>query len=126
MRPPPIYPQLPHFHNHGLAIPFHSISSEKIFLKSVFLLVYYQNPQVLKEMEHWKREREKVLKKEEGKRKAARVSTNKMVKSIFWEGQNISTNPFCMIPFSSPPSYHFKNPYQNHLRKFHSSFWTIL
>jgi hypothetical protein len=31
-------------------------------------------------------------------------------------------NPFCMGPFSSPPSYHFKNPFQNNLRKFHSSF----
>jgi hypothetical protein len=35
-------------------------------------------------------------------------------------------NPFRMSRFSSPPSYHLKNPLQNHLRKFCSSFWTIL
>jgi hypothetical protein len=28
MHPPPIYPQLPHFHNHGLVIPFHFIWKE--------------------------------------------------------------------------------------------------
>jgi hypothetical protein len=28
MHPLPIYPQLPHFHNHGLAIPFHFIWKE--------------------------------------------------------------------------------------------------
>jgi hypothetical protein len=35
-------------------------------------------------------------------------------------------NPFCMSSFSSPPSYHFRNPFQNHLRKICSTFWTIL
>jgi hypothetical protein len=28
MHPLPIYPQLTHFHNHGLAIPFHFIGKE--------------------------------------------------------------------------------------------------
>jgi hypothetical protein len=31
-----------------------------------------------------------------------------------------------VIPFSPPPLYHFKNPYQNHWEKFLTSFWTIL
>jgi hypothetical protein len=114
MRPPLIYPQLSHFNNHGLAI-----SSEKKFLKSVFLLVYHLNPQVLKETEHWKKgEREKVLEKrekkekgEERKRKAPRVSSNKKEKSIFWEEKNIASSKFFLcesifspsiIPFSKP------------------------
>jgi hypothetical protein len=67
MRQPLIY-QLPHFHNYGLAIPFHSISSEKKFLKSVFLLIYHQNPQVHKEMEHCKKREKKSIEKK-GKEK---------------------------------------------------------
>jgi hypothetical protein len=52
------------------------------------------------------------LKKEEGKRKAQRVSTNKKGKSIFLEEKNISTSKsFYVSLFSSPPSYHFKNPF---------------
>jgi hypothetical protein len=79
-------------------------------------------------MEHWKeRERESIGKKEEEKRKAPIVSANKKEKSIFWEEKNISTSKsFYVSPFSPPPSYHFQNPFQNCLRKFHSSFWTII
>jgi hypothetical protein len=80
---PLIYPQLPHFHNHGLAIPFHFI------LKEIFEECFspglsskstsHQRDRALK-----KGEKEKVLKKrEEGKRKAPGVSSNKMGKSIF-------------------------------------------
>jgi hypothetical protein len=55
-------------------------------LKSVFLLVYHQNPKsskgwsIEKERE---RERERNIEKEEGKRKALRVSANKNGELIF-------------------------------------------
>jgi hypothetical protein len=67
MCPPLIYPQLPHLHNHGLAISSHAIWKE--FSKVVFLLRYHQNPQVLKETEHRKKREKKVLKKEREKEK---------------------------------------------------------
>jgi hypothetical protein len=126
MCPPPIYPQLPHFHNYGLAIPFYFIWKE-IFEEcfSPRLSSKFPSPQrngALKKIEG-----EKVLKKEEGKRKATRVSANKKGKLIFWEEKNISTlKSFYVSPFSPPPSHHFQNPFQNCLRKFYSSFWTIL
>jgi hypothetical protein len=75
-----MYPQLSHFHNHGLAIPFHFIW--KNFFKECFsprLPSKSPSPQrdgAWKERER-EREREKVLKKEQGKRKAPIVSTNK-------------------------------------------------
>jgi hypothetical protein len=125
MHPPPIYPQLPHFHNYSLAIPFHFIWKE-IFEK-------YFSPRLLSKSSSTQRDgalkkrEKKVLKKEEGKRKAPRVSANKKGKSIFWEEKNILTSKsFYVSPFSPSPSYHFQNPFQNRLRKFHSSFWTII
>jgi hypothetical protein len=65
-----------------------------------------------------KREREKVLKKEERKRKAPSVSANKKGKSIFWEEKNISTlKSFYVNPFSPLPSYHFKKPFPKSFEK---------
>jgi hypothetical protein len=69
-------------------------------------------------MEHRKKDGKCIQKgekrKEKGKerkRKVPRVSSNKMRKSIFYEEKNIATSKsFCMSPFSSPPSYHFKKP----------------
>jgi hypothetical protein len=52
-------------------------------LKSIFLLVYHQNPKVLKERSIEKRERKSIGKKEEGKRNFLRASPNKKGKSIF-------------------------------------------
>jgi hypothetical protein len=72
MRPPLIYPQLHHFHNHGLAIPFHFIWNkilEECF--SPHLSSKSPSPQrdgALKKREREReREGEKVLKKEEEK-----------------------------------------------------------
>jgi hypothetical protein len=124
----PIYPQLPHFHNHGLAIPFHFIWKE-IFEEcfSPHLSSKSSSPQRDGAMKKREREKKSIEKRVEGKRKALRVSANKKGKSMFWEEKNISTSKsFFVSPFSSPPSYHFKNPFQNHLRKFRSTFWTIL
>jgi hypothetical protein len=33
---------------------------------------------------------------------------------------------FDVVPFSPPPSDHFKNPFQNYRENFLNSFWTIL
>jgi hypothetical protein len=72
----------PHFHNHGLAIPFHFI------LKEIF--EEYFSPHLSSKSSSTqrdgalKRERErKYWKKEEEKRKAPIVSANKKEKSIF-------------------------------------------
>jgi hypothetical protein len=129
MHPPPIYPHLPHFHNHGLAIPFHFIWKE--IFEECFSSRLSQNPKSSKRRSKEKRERKKLLKERERKsiekkRKEKRSfkSPCKNGKSIFWEEKNISTSKsFYVSPFSPPPSYHFQNPFQNHLRKFHSSFW---
>jgi hypothetical protein len=57
----------------------------------------------------------KKEKKRGRERKAPRVSSNKGEVNIL-KGKNISTLKihFDVIPFSPPPSYHFKNPFQNH------------
>jgi hypothetical protein len=57
----------------------------------------------------------KKKKKRGRERKAPRVSSNKGEVNIL-KGKNISTSKihFDVIPFSPPPSYHFKNPFQNH------------
>jgi acyl-CoA synthetase (AMP-forming)/AMP-acid ligase II len=120
MRPPLIYPQLPHLHNHGLAISSHAIWKE--FLKAVFLLKYHQNPRVLKETEHRKK-REKVLERErerekERKRKALRVSSTKNGKSIFWEEKNIATSKsFLYEPIFFPSIIPFQKPFPKSFEK---------
>jgi hypothetical protein len=71
---------------------------------------------------------EKEQRKKKGReRRAPRVSSNK-VELIFWDEENTSTSKilFDVIPFSPPPSYHFKNPFQNYWESFLNSFWTIL
>ncbi len=93
MHPPPIYPQLSHLHDYGLAIlawitPFRNMRPPPIFTpnqsipfhlkrsfwRSDFLLKYHQNPQVLK---RWSIEKKKKMEKRGRKRKAPRVSSNK-------------------------------------------------
>jgi hypothetical protein len=93
--------------------PVHSISFEKKFLKKWFLSSkYHQNPQVLKRRSIEKREREreeeKVLKK--GREKLQKSLQIKGEVNILEGGKYFNhENPFCMIPFSPPPSYHFEN-----------------
>jgi hypothetical protein len=70
-------------------------------------------------MEHKKRRQRKVIeKKKKGgrKRKALRVSSDKGEVNIL-RGEkyfNFKNILFDSIPFSPLPSYHFKNPFQNH------------
>jgi hypothetical protein len=56
------------------------------------------------------------IKKREGKRKAPRVSSNKMVSQHFERRKILQLQKilFDVIPFSPPPSYQFKTPFQNH------------
>jgi hypothetical protein len=82
MRPPSIYPQLPHFHNHGLVIPFHFIWKE-IFEECFSPHLSSKSPSPQRDEALKKGEREKVLKKRKEK-KAPRVSVNKIGNSIFW------------------------------------------
>jgi hypothetical protein len=73
------------------------------------------------------RERESIEKKRKEKIKDLRVYANKKGKSIISEEKHISTSKSLYVsPFSPPPSYQLINSFQNCLRKFHSSFWTIL
>jgi hypothetical protein len=81
----------------------------------IFLLKYHQNPQVLKRRSIKKRER-KIIEKMKEKRKAPRVSSNIGEVNIL-RGEkhfNFKNILYDVIPFSPPPSYHFKNPFQNH------------
>jgi hypothetical protein len=55
--------------------------------------------------------------KKERKRKALIVSINKGEVNILIREKhfNFKNTFFDVIPFSPPPSYHFKNPFQNHI-----------
>jgi hypothetical protein len=74
MHPPPIYPQLPHLHNHGLAMlmcltPFQNMLPplvywshlKRSFWSSDFLLKYHKNPRVLKRQSMKKKKSSKSL-----------------------------------------------------------------
>jgi hypothetical protein len=72
-------------------------------------------------MGHKKRRERKIIEKKKErkrgrKRKAPRVSSNKGEVNIL-RGKNTSTSKnilFDVIPVFPPPSYRFKNPFQNH------------
>jgi hypothetical protein len=50
------------------------------------------------------------------KKKAPRVSSNKRGSQYFERRKTLQLQktPFDLISFSPSPSYHFKNPFQNH------------
>jgi hypothetical protein len=93
----------------------------KKVLKKWFSPQISSKPLSPQEME-LKKERERKR-----KRKAPKVSSNKG-EVTFWEEKDASTLKilFDVIPFYPPPSYHFKNPFQNHWENFLNTFWTIL
>jgi hypothetical protein len=124
MHPPPIYPQLPHLHNHGLAMsvcitPFQNMCPPPVywshlkrsFWKSDFLLKYHQNPEVLKRQSK---------KQERGReRKAPRVSSNKWEINILREEKHFNfKNPFQCDSIFSPSIIPFQKPFPKLLRKF--------
>jgi hypothetical protein len=127
MRPLPIYPQLPHLHNHGLAMlacitplqnmrppPVSWSNLKRSFWRSDFLLKYYQNPKSSRDGAKEKREEEKEKLQESLQIKG---------KLTFWEEKDTSTSKilFDVIPFSPPP-YYFKNHLQNYWESFLYSF----
>jgi hypothetical protein len=91
-------------------------------LKDVFSSNIIKIPESSKGRSIEEKERESIEKRER-KRKAPRVSSNKKGSQCFERRKTLQhQNPFCVSPFSSPPSYHFKNPFQKHLKIFCSSF----
>jgi hypothetical protein len=78
---------------------------EKKFLKKSFSPQILSKPLSPQETEHEKRKKEKLQESLQIKGKV----------NIF-EEKNTSTSKilFDVIPFSTHPSYHFKNPFQNH------------
>jgi hypothetical protein len=77
------------------------------------------------ETELKKRLRERKRKR---KRKAPKVSSNKGGVNILRGERHFSFKKILLdvISFSPPPSYHFKNPFQNHWENFLNFFSTIL
>jgi hypothetical protein len=72
-----------------------------------------------------KSSRDRAEKKEKEKEKEKlQKSLQIKGKLTFWEEKDALTSKilFNVIPFSSPPSYHFKNPFQNHWEIFLNSF----
>jgi hypothetical protein len=108
-------------------MPFHVKSFEKKFLRKWFFPQISSKPPSPQETEHKKERKRKKKEKEEEKEKL-QESLQINGKSIFWEEKNTSTSKilFDVILFSPPPSYHFKNPFQNHWESFSNPFWTIL
>jgi hypothetical protein len=90
---------------------------EKKFLKKWFSPQISSKPLSPQETELKKRVRKEKLEK----------SLQIKGKLTFWEEKDTSTSKilFDVILFSPPPSYHFKNPFQNHWENFLDS-WTIL
>jgi hypothetical protein len=117
MRPPPIYPQVPHLHNHGLAIlacitplwNMHPILKlfEKKFLKKWFSPQISSNPLSPQETE---------LKK--GRKKAPKLSWNKGEVNIL-RGERLFNfkSPFHCDPIFSPSIIPFQKPFPKSLRK---------
>jgi hypothetical protein len=88
-----------------MTMPFHVKPFQKKFLKKWFSPQISSKPSSPQETDH--------IKKREEKRKAPRVSSNKWEVNILRREKYFNfKNPFYVIPFSPPPSYHF--PFQNH------------
>jgi hypothetical protein len=104
-----------------MAWPFNSISSKKKFLKSVFLLVYHQNPQVLKEIEHGKKDREKILKKE-GKEKFQESLQIKGEVNILRGEKHFNFKIFLRESIFSPSVIPFQKPFPKSFKKISQLF----
>jgi hypothetical protein len=82
---------------------------KRSFSRSDFILKYHQNPWILKRRSKKKEKRDE----EKGKLQESLQIKGKL---IFWEEKSTLASKilFDMIPFSPPPSFHFKNYFQNH------------
>jgi hypothetical protein len=123
IRPPPIYPQLSHLHNHLLAIlacitPFWNMRPPPVYpqswpchstpfhlkrkfwrsdfspqISSKFLESSRDGAQKRERENYWKRRR----KKKRGRKKKLQESLQIKGKSIFWEEKNISTSKISFL-----------------------------
>jgi hypothetical protein len=66
--------------------------------------------------------------KKRKKKEKLQMSLQIKGKLTFWEEKDTSNSKilFGVISYSTPPSYHFKNPFQNHWKKILYSFCTII
>jgi hypothetical protein len=113
MRPPLIYSRLPHFHNHGLAI-----SSENKFLKSVFLLVYHQNPpSPQRDGALKKREGKSIEKKDQGKEKLQESLQIKREVNILRGEKHFNFKIFLHESILSPSIIPFSKPFPKSFEK---------
>jgi hypothetical protein len=94
----------------------------KKFLKKWFSPQISSKPPSPQETEHKKRGR----KKKEKEKLQESIQIKGEVNILRGEKHFNFKILFDVIAFSSPPSYHFKNPFQNHWKSFLNSFWTIL
>jgi hypothetical protein len=110
MSPPPIYPWLPHLHNHGLATlacitpvrgmrppPIYWSHLQKKFLKNWFSPQISSKPQSPQEAEH---------EKKEGKRKASIISSNKRGSQYFERRKTLKLQKFFLMWFHFLPLQH--------------------
>jgi hypothetical protein len=115
MRPPPIYPQLPHLHNHGLAMfvcitALQNVSTASIlkpFEKKFFGEVIFSSNII------------KPPGPQETKQKKLKESLQIKWKLTFWEEKDSSTSKllFDVIPFA-PSIIPFQKTFPKSLRKF--------
>jgi hypothetical protein len=129
MRPLLIHQQLRHHHKHGLAmlacITPSGICINHQYIKAIWKEVFEEvifSSNIIKT----RKSSRDGAKKEE--REKLQKSLQIKGKLTFWEEKDTSTSKilFDVIPFSPPPSNHFKNPFQNHWENFLNSFWTII
>jgi hypothetical protein len=150
MRPPLMYPQLPHLHDHGLAIlacitPFQNMrpppistlnESTPFHLKrscwrNVFSPLISSKPPSPQETDHRKREREKeeekvLIKKEKKERKLQESLQIKGEVNILRGEKHFNfKNYFLYDSIFSPSIIPFWKPFPNHWENFLNSFWTI-
>jgi hypothetical protein len=92
---------------------------KEVLEEVIFSLNIIETPKFSRDGTETKREKEK-----EKLQKSLQITGE----LTFWEDNEAWTSQtlFNVTPFSPPPSYHFKNPFQNLWENFLNSFWTIL
>jgi hypothetical protein len=106
MRPPLIFTL-------NQSIPFHL---KRSFWRNDFSPLISSKPSSPQETEHREKERERKSKKRYWKKEREKLQESLQIKgevNILRGGKHFNfENPFYMIPFSPPPSYHFENLFQ--------------
>jgi hypothetical protein len=72
---------------------------------------------------YWKKREKRKEKGKEGKRKVAKVSSNRKGKSIFWEEKNIATSKYFVYePICFPSIIQFQKPIPKSFEKISQLF----